>query len=165
MEIIIAQALAFIAYVLYCNIKAGRMLPSISYTWYFLKPYKKNHWFTIFCTAVGGPMWIHAREPFADWSQICFVGCGLFLFAVSMAPNFSDKIRKITIMHFTFAAISIVLGAVGVCITTPALWLPFACTGALCLGIGFTGLSWKISLIEYIAFVFIVVGVMMGYHG
>ncbi len=163
MFVAIVQIIIFIWYMVYCHRKTKTILPSISDSWYLLQPFAKEHFFARFCGVLGVTMFMHCKPPFADMTHLCFALSGLFVAAVAMAPNFSDKIRKITIMHFTFAGISIIMGAIGVCITWPILWWWLLGVLAVIIPIALSKLFWKIALIEYISFAFIIISIILIY--
>ena len=113
----IIQATVFIVYVYFIYSQFG-ILPSISDSWYKLKPLKLGFLFTLFCWGVGIPMLFHTSDIspffFFSGSGLCFVG---------VATAFKLKIGIERYVHGAGAIICVISGLIALW-TDYKLWFP-----------------------------------------
>lgn len=119
MLITIIQSLVFITYVLFIIYRFG-VLPSISESWYKLKPLNLGILFTFFCWGIGLPMVFRNTgiSPFffISGAAICFTG-------VATAFKLQYGIEKI--VHAAGAIICVIAGLIALWVDYN-LWLPSA---------------------------------------
>lgn len=159
MPALIFQIAVFILYVGYV-VKYYGILPSISESWYRMR---YPAMFTLFCFALGFPMFFHSRE----FNQaIAGPGDYTFLFYLSMflcftgaATDFKKKVADK--VHFIGAAISIIAAVAGITLQYQLYWLPIGWLISLLITILFA--KNRVWWVEIFSFAWIMAGLFKIY--
>jgi hypothetical protein len=154
MILTLLQGLIFLSYVIFLWIKFKGPLPSISESWYRLKPLKLSFLFVLFCWSIGILMLFQGNEQtslfFISGSGLCFVGA---------STQFKMKKDHTDIVHSVGAAIGIGGALIGIGIISS--WIPlgvFILASILLSSLKIKNLTWWI---EISAFVSILAGMLI----
>lgn len=146
----LVQLVCFTSYLVFI-MKTFGILPSISESWYRLKP-EENPLFTFFCFSIGVPMFFQSNGS----SALFFLsGIGLLLVGVAVRFKASYDCK----LHYAGAAAGIGGALIGLWIEENIWWTTvlFVCT---LLFIYFSSINEKIWWIEIIAFLIIIIGLL-----
>lgn len=88
----IIQTLIFVAYVWWI-VKQFGMLPSISASWYAEGPSHKKWMFILFVCSIS------ALTLLLAWKSLWFIGSGLSLLIIALAPAFNSEHKIVGVLH------------------------------------------------------------------
>lgn len=131
----VIQFVIFWTYVIFSWVYAGKVLPSISDSWYEF-PRKSKWLFSIFCIGLGVPMFFQETG--------FFFGAGASSFFLASAPAFKEKITKT--VHGFGAVGFIVFSLAG--LTEKGVWMPLACCGPVSLFLRYSGIKNETTWVE-----------------
>ena len=156
MIITLIQTTIFVVYITFLLIKFKRPLPSISDSWYKLKPFHLQWIFTLVMYALGSLMTFNG-----DSSSVWLFASGMGLIFVGGATQFLPRKGPVPIIHFTGAAIGIGAALLGLGIDYDA-WYALSIFGGLSALFYIGALIWKwkdhIWWIEIIGVISILIG-------
>jgi hypothetical protein len=150
MELTLIQSAFFTSYIIFL-VKTFGVIPSISESWYRLKP-ETNLLFTLFCFSLGLPMFFQSNGS----SDLFFLsGSGLILVGVAVRFKKSYECK----MHYAGGAAAIAGALLGLWFEENIWWPAFMFISVL-FYVYFSKIEEKIWWIEIAAFVIISAGLL-----